>query len=324
MLPVPQSTLMSREWERGPNAARILGHALRLGSMEHERRELFQMALALETGELPLIEQGGYAVFPAVENDHRLITPRQDGTNAITDPYSAPPSSRSAAVGTRASAGRPTATPAAAEAGPAARGGITRGGLYSLGDVISEDTSPLAIYFPQFSPPLFDRQVGLWYREGWLRPLLGLANSFDVRLYYDVEPLAQPLVVVPAIGAATPHQWKHTRRGVDFRSLCYTFAPDGTFQRGRSRDDNAAEVLRQAVMWLLRYIIWREFGFWPGEEVGHDPAEIERRTRPSDPCPAHAWRSYGDCCRRHILQVLQRRDDLRFGVNPAARIADTG
>ena len=141
-------------------------------------------------------------------------------------------------------------------------------------------------------------------------------------MFYDSVPEALPLVAVaPALHPHAPHIWSMVRNGQRLRTLCYTFAPDGTIVRGRGADDDGAEVLRQATMWLMRYMVWSHFGFWPGEEVAHDAATVERLTRPADPCPTHTWRTYGECCRPRVLAALRQAASMRDGIAPTARIA---
>jgi hypothetical protein len=312
----PERSLMHRRWEHAPNAPAI--HRLATGLSRRPAREiaLFRVALALETGQLPLVGQYGYAYFPEAVSDHRLII-LHTGEN---DEDTTPPAPQ-AALGAGPAAGRSSAEAEGAEAGAPARQCV-RSEYHGVGDVIEEDARSLAVYFPQFSPALWDPRLCMWHREGVLQPLRWWPERFGVRMYYEAEPTALPLLCVsPSVPANTPHMWRQVRNGVQFRSLCYTFAPDGTIVRGRSAEDDGSEVLRQGVMWLLRYITWRRFGFWPGEEVGHDPETIERLTRPSDPCPAHSGRRYGECCRPRILTALRRRQALAHGVNPATRVA---
>lgn len=150
---------------------------------------------------------------------------------------------------------------AGAAAGPpkteaAARSVIAPRVYRSIGEVIMEDTAPLAVYFPQFSPALWDPEIGLWYREGSLRPLRAWPATYIVRMYYQEVPEALPLLCVsPTLHPRAPRMWLNVRNRRRVRSLCYTYAPDGTVVRGRNWDDKGAEVLRQDVMWLLRYIV---------------------------------------------------------------------
>lgn len=321
-IPTPTRALMLRRWETGPHAKQIRDWAQRMGQLSRTGAELLAVAVALEEGDLPLIEQYGFAQFRPTDSDHRLVSPvPQDHDELAREAESGVPSASTTAVGSGATAGRACAQAAGAEAGAPVRD-VSLRGYGSVGEVIAEDSRGLALFFPQFSPPLYDLKLRLWYREGWLQPLRWWPSQFGVRLYYDLVPEALPLVcVAPPFHPNSPHLWQQVRNGVSFRSICYTFAPDGTVVRGRDYDDDAAEVLRQSLMWLLRYIVWLEFGFWPGEDVGHDPTTIERLTRPTDPCPAHSWRRYGECCRPRILDQLRRRDQLRFGVAPGARVA---
>jgi hypothetical protein len=276
------------------------------------------IAIALEEGDLPLIHQCGFAEFEAAANDHRIIT-----TDGAYDERECEKGSWAAArdagegtatVGSGQTAGNPATTSTEAAAGTAAR----RDFGWTLAHSVEEDSRDLSVYFPQFSVVLFDPKLRLWYREGWLQPLEALHVRFPTQLYYDDQDArALPLLVVPDLQPNAPHLWQHTRNGFSFRSLCYTFAPDRTIMRGRSPADTAAEVLRQGVVWLLRYMVWCRFGFWVGADVGHDPAEIARSTKPDDPCPTHSWRPYGACCRPKHLEVIKQRRPLQYGVNPS-------
>lgn len=324
--PSPSVDLIRRDWESGPHAELIRAWSARIPHLAPARRTLLLVGVALETGHLPLIEPYGLAEFRPVTTDHRLLLPAEDHhetthTTATSDPASRPSAPRPSAVGSRTATWGADPGAQGAETGASARQQLIRG-YRSVGDVITEDAAPLALYFPQFSPVLWDPDLRLWFREGWLQPLRSWPCRFGVRLYYEVDPYTLPLVCVrPELPSNTPHLWLQTRSGIQFRSLCYTFAPDRTIVRGRGEDDDAAEVLRQAVVWLLRYLVWKEFGFWPGADVGHDPATLERLTRPSDPCPVHSARRYGECCRPRVLAELSRRRELRCGIQSSARVA---
>ena len=309
--------LIQRDWQRGPNAKAIHQLVGRISEFLPTEVELLRVAVALDAGDLPLVEQGGFADFPPVDTDHRLVTPSTGEFSEYTHEDHMGP----ATLGPGTTSRRSRTGSGTAEARASTRG-VARRSYRDVGEVIAEDTSPLGLYFPQFSPAIWDPQIQLWYREGWLKPLRWWPTIFGVRMYYHEIPEALPLLCVsPALHHHCPHTWQNVRGGVRFRSLCYTFAPDGTIARGRSRDDNGAEVLRQGVMWLLRYLTWRQFGFWPGEDVAHDARTIERLTKPTDPCPAHNWRRYAECCRPRILAELQAQRERRYGVAPQARVA---
>lgn len=321
--PVPSVDLIRRKWEYGRNAPAIRRWTHRMASLSPAEQQLLMIGVALEEGDLPMIEQGGFAYFEPAEHDQRLISTNKglsDENTSETDARST--SARATPMGSGPTSACPETRTSEANAGTSARQQVVR--RYSgVGEVVDEDASQLALFFPQFSPALLDPKLRLWYREGWLQPLSWWPVRFGVRLYYDEEPEALPLVCVsPPPHPKAPHMWLQVRNGVRFRSLCYTFAPDGTIVRGRSREDGAAEVLRQSVMWLLRYLVWSQFGFWPGADVAHDPATIERLTKPDDPCPAHSWRQYGECCRPRILAQLRSQPFSRDGVRAAAHVVN--
>jgi hypothetical protein len=318
----PARSPLYREWESGPNAAAIRHWVECIGRLTPAKAGLFRVGVALEVGELPLIEQYGSAGFVLVDTDHRLVVPHagDEHENAYEtasgqSPVWAPSGS------TGAAAGRTNAGSSSPEAGSAARERVIRQ-YAGVGEVMDEDARGLALFFPQFSPALLDLRLGLWYREGWLQPLEWIPRRFLMRMYYPPQPSALPIVTVsPDLRADAPHMWLQVWREVRFRSLCYTFAPDRTIVRGRGEDDDAAEVLRQVVVWLLRYMVWDQFGFWPGVDVGHDPETIEALTHPSDPCPTHNWQPYGACCRPRVLAAIERRRRDRHGIHPSARVA---
>lgn len=300
----------------------IAEHLQRILSLTSSDRDLLLVGVALESGELPLVHQYGYAEFRAVANDHRLITVSQRGEQDETaDSPAAGPAAAgesregSPTVGSRSAAVRAAAE--GAEAGPYARERLRR--IATLGQVIDEDSRDLPLYFPQFTHVLYDGRLRMWYREGWLQPLQWHRTRFHVRFYYPPKPLALPIVVAAPIRVPSPHLWKQQANGHEFLSLCFTFAPDRTVDRSRD-SDAASEVLRQVVLWLIKHVVWCRFGFWPGAEVGHDPVEVLRETAPDDPCPTHTWQRYGDCCRPAHLPELERRRPLGYGVNPARRV----
>ncbi len=325
--PEANAELIRRKWDQGQNRSLVLQTMCQWSQLSIQDRELFLVGLELEEGYLPLIHQYGFAEFrPAA--DRRLIIPAEGAMHrecTESTPSGAATSrdsrSRAAAVDTGSSAVGARTAPVRAEAAGTEAESATRqqSRRLELGSLIDEDSRELNLYFPQFTRVFYDYSRKMWGRQGWLQPLKWLPMRFDVGFYYDDEPLALPIIVASPIQRDAPHQWKQMRSGVQFYSLCYTFAPDGTLARGRD-PDVAPEALRQAVLWLIKYLFWSRFGFWPGADVGHDPAEIERLTRPDDPCPTHTWRRYGDCCRPGILMKLQARSALRFGINPGRRI----
>jgi hypothetical protein len=297
--------------------------------MTPARRALFTIALQLEEGELPWVEQHGYAFFDPVDAaDHRIV--RLEAAKGEKEEHVQQPSTEGAASG---AAERSTGRSAAAEAEEAEAGSAVRrqGGrrLYSnVGDVMDEDRWELGVVFPEFSPPIFDPNLRLFFREGVIQPLRWWPARYGVRLYYEDSPWLLPIVrVAPEPPPRTPHIFQMTRNGMSFRALCYTFAPDGTVARGRGWDDTAAEVLRQVVVWLTRYLVWVQFKFFPGVGVGHDPTELLGTVTSDAPCPYHADRPYGRCCRpRHEAEVKRRArrpmatGHLEHGIlNPSAR-----
>lgn len=296
-------------WEVGKHRRPILGWISRFPILPRRKQQLLLVALELEEGQRPWIQQYGFATFERPDSDHRLIETLTSTGDENEDPDlpsqgPAPAPSREA---TWSAPGRAPAEAEEAEARSSIRGARPR--LYgSVAEVIREDSAPIALYFPQFSVVEWDPDLDLWFREGWIQPLTWWPVRHAVRLCYeDADPTALPIVrISPPPRPRTPHVLMVRRGRLRFPALCYTFAPDRTIVRGRREDDDGAEVLRQVVMWLLRYHVWTEFGFWPGQDVAHDPVTIERLTRPDDPCPFHSWRRYGACCRRRVLQQGRR------------------
>lgn len=300
--PLPTAELIRREWARNSNAGVIAKIAASIENMTRAEIQLFEAGLALEEGDLPWIGQYGFAHFEKQIVDHRVINTNSGDEHAKRSSTGETQQSRETSVGSRSSTRR-TAS-AASQTG--SRSSPRRRVYRSIAEVIAEDSSPLHRYFPQFSPPLWDPQLKWWYREGWLWPLRTQPARFSARLCYEDDLYALPVVrILPDPVPQAPHVWKHVRNGLEFRSLCYTFAPDGSVVRGRG-DDVAAEALRQCVVWLIRYSVWLRFSFWPGEDVGHDAETIERNTRPGDPCPVHPGRIYETCCRPAVLQGVRK------------------
>ena len=307
--------------ERRKNAVQIATWIRAFDTLSREDRELLLIGISLENDTNPRIHQFGYAEFSQVAHDHRLIHVSTGEASRETADISTIRSAAeghsgegASAVGTRPAAVRSTTkgTPSWAAARRLDRSGM------NLGEVIEADSRDLPLYFPQFSSVIYDAERRMWYREGWLQPLSQDPTRFSVRFYYPREPMALPIIVATPIRVPAPHLWYLRRENLI--ALCYTFAPDRTVDR-RQHADVASEALRQGVLWLVKYLVWCRFEFWPGDEVGHDPAEIEQSTTPDDPCPAHTWMTYGRCCRPKHLQVLQHRRSIRFGVNPAKAVS---
>lgn len=296
-------------WEAGKHSRRILKWVSRFSSLGYRKQQLLLVALELEEDHRPWIHQYGFAVFERRDCDNRLITNvRTTGDeNEGPDPSPPGPAQTPSWEAARSSPGRTPSETEEAEARSTLRGFRPRP-YGSIAEVIAEDSGPIGLYFPQFGPVQRDPDLALWFREGWLQPLKWWPARHTVRLCYeDADPTALPIVrISPPPRPGAPHVLTVQRRDRCFPAVCYTFAPDRTIVRGRGEDDDGAEVLRQVVMWLLRYQVWMEFGFWPGQDVAHDPATIERLTRPGDPCPFHSWRRYGECCRPRILERGRR------------------
>lgn len=332
----PSDELMRQAWETSPNADRIVEIGEQVDSLSPREQMLFTIGVRLEVGERPAIAQGGAAHFePARPPDHReLGMQKMEGgekdeqrQNSGAAPREAEGPARRQAQG---AAGRhPSSGPEEASSEPSVRRrGAATASYESVGAVADEDRWELGVYFPQFPAALlYDETLGLWYREGAVQPLSWYPARFMVRLYYEQKPTAPPIVrIAPEPPDSTPHLFRLTRNGKRFKALCYFFAPDGTWVRGRSYDDNAAEVLRQVVMWLLRYLVWRHFGFFPGVGVAHDPKTLLEESSPDGPCPLHPWREYRSCCRpRHqrAVRTAQRDRHTRRGIlDPSAWTGD--
>lgn len=321
-LPQPSPELIQRAWARSPHAEIILKWATRLSELDITDRALFAVALRLEEGDLPWIAQHGFAFFePEDSADHRLITQAEEGVDDDVEGHERP-ATRQAEGTTSRSTERSTRRRSAAEAQEAeARASVRWDGgsaraYANVGEVMDEDRWELGVMFPGFSPPIYDRDLDMFFREGRLQPLAWFPATFVVRVYYEDSPKQLPIVrISPEPPPDTPHMFQMVRNRRSFRSVCYTFAPDGTVARGRGWDDTVAEVLRQVVVWLLRYLVWCRLRFFPGVQVGHSPAEL-LASLPSDaPCPYHADRPYGECCRpKHEAQVKRARPAQRSSM----------
>lgn len=332
----PSDRLLQQAWETGPNAERIIAIGKQIDSLSARDQMLFTVGVRLEVGERPAIAQGGIAQFESARpRDHReLETEKRKGgemdeqrQGTRSNPGDAEGDARRQARGT---AGRHSSsgTEKAAAQPPLRRREAELESYDGVGAVAAEDQWELGVYFPQFPAALiYDEELELWYREGTLQPFSWLPAQFRVRLYYDQEPTAPPIIrIAPEPPDGTPHLFRMVRNGKRFKALCYLFAPDGTWVRGRFYDDNAAEVLRQVVLWLLRYLVWRRFGFFPGVGVAHDPKTLLDQTPPDGPCPYHPWRAYRSCCRpRHQKAVRKEQTDrhTRRGIlDPSAWTGD--
>lgn len=328
----PDDELMCQAWETSPNADRIVEIGEQIASLTPREQALFTIGVRLEVGERPAIAQGGSAQFQPVRTpDHRELhaEPSKGGDQDEHREHSGA-TARQAEGPARRQAGGPAGRHSSsgaeeAPAEPPLRGRASSAASYgSVGAVVDEDRWELGVYFPQFPAALFyDEALGLWYREGSIQPLSWYPARFLVRLYYASEPTAPPIVrIAPEPPDATPHLFRVIQNGKQFKALCYFFAPDGTWVRGRSHQDNAAEVLRQVVLWLLRYLVWRHFGFFPGIGVSHDPETLLEETPPDGPCPYHPWQAYRQCCRPRHAEAARKASASRHArrgiVNPSA------
>ena len=295
---------IARLWARGPNAERIRRIVARFHALPPSERVLLLFGMDIEEGILPAIHPGGRASRRTIHSEARLIAVGDDvaygdHVAAVLGTATAP---------TKAST--PTASGAeTAETSHASRRARAITDL-GIGEVVAQDELAMAIWFRQFALRRVNqgRQLG-WF--GTVKPLAFLGPYDLVAMYVD-DPLAPLAIFVqqPPIPRQAPHRY-------DNGALCTFFAPFGSWIRGRE-DDDVVELLRFAIVWLLRYECWRIFnGWWPGVDVPHDPAWMLANVRDDDVCPYHAPRGrWGQCCKPTYVAMVEERRALAHGVIP--------
>lgn len=76
-------------------------------------------------------------------------------------------------------------------------------------------------------------------------------------------------------------------------SVCAFQPKDGTWYRG----EPLIELIDLQVLWIVRHLYLREFGYWPGRQELHTAYERLRDHRPGEMCGCDSGRRYEECCR---------------------------
>jgi len=302
----PSISSIARLWARGPNAEKIQRVVARLHALTPPERELLLFGMDIEEGILPAIHPGGRASRRTIHSDARLIAAGDDVAygDHVTAVLGA------AITSTEAS---PSAAPGAqAEAAetPRASRGVGGTAELSIGEVVAQDELAMAIWFRQFAL----RRVNQGQQLGWFGAInpLRFLGSYQMAALYQPDALAPLAIFVqhPPIDPRAPHRY-------DSGALCTFFPPSGSWVRGR-KDDDAVELLRFAIVWLLRYECWRNFNtWWPGADVPHDPNWMLANVRDENVCPFHPpRRRWGECCKPRYVSMLEQQRALAHGIMP--------
>ena len=305
----PSLSTIARLWARGPNADKIQRVVRRLHGLTSEERTLLLFGMDIEEGILPAIHPGGRASRRTIHADARLIAVGDDvaygeHVAAVLGTATAPTeASPSAAPGAQAEAAE---TPRAAR-------GVGAIAELSIEEVVAQDELAMATWFCQFAL----RRVNQGQHLGWfgaVKPLPFL-GPYHLGAIYQPDALAPLAMFVqhPPIHARAPHRY-------DSGALCTFFPCSGSWIRGRE-DDDVVELLRFAIVWLLRYECWRNFNtWWPGVDVPHDPNWMLANVRDGDTCPFHPpRRHWGECCKTIYVAMLDQQRALAHGIIPKGR-----
>jgi len=295
---------IARLWGRTPNLERIRRVLARFPNLAREELELFLISLDVEEGILPLIHPGGRASRREVLYEQRLIAVGDDVAYGQHISSAQRASAASAAPNTSSSSGTQTQAP---QTSRSARS-VSAERRLTMEDVVAEDKLGMTVWFPQFAFGHFAPSN----RPGWLgqvRPLPFLPRTYHLVIVYQDDAMAGPRFYVrhPAFHPNAPHRYAD-------RALCTFFPPMGSWIRGRPGDD-LTELMRFAIVWLIRYECWLAFdGWWPGVEISHDASWLIANLRDDDVCPYHAPKLWGACCKASHLQAAVRNRALDVGV----------
>lgn len=155
------------------------------------------------------------------------------------------------------------------------------------------DVPAMTHWYPQFS--LVVPLSGDPYWHGLLRPFHTRFETFRVALIYPPRVRDVPKVwcLSPEISKRT--RWTDPHINID-GSLCTYFIPDGTYDPATN---DISRLVDLTVDWTRRYVFFREFGYWPGREAPHSPAdvlaELDRDVNAS--CVCERARPFRFCCR---------------------------
>lgn len=304
----PSAASIARLWARSPNAEKIRRVLRRFHALTQLEYALLLIGLDIEEGILPLIHPGGRASRREVLSDQRLIAVGDDVEYAH---HVAVVLGTTAAPTTPAETATPRAQAEAAEASRPARARSV-GRAVTLEEVVAEDKLGMAVWFPQFALGYVKDGRPAWC--GSLQPLAFVPHVYQVLAVYQPDPRAPLIVFVlqPVIHPHAPHRFLDG-------ALCTFFASSGCWIRGREGDD-LTELLRFAVVWLIRYECWLMFqGWWPGVEVPHNAEWLLANVRDDDFCPYHMPRLWGDCCKAPHLAEVERERGLNVGILPPRR-----
>ena len=302
----PSVPSIARLCARCPNAEKIQRVVARLHALTPQESELLLFGMDIEEGILPAIHPGGRASRRTIHSDARLIAVGDDvaygdHVAAVLGAANAPTEASPPAA--------PGAQAEAAEA-PHAPRGVGAIAELSIGEVVAQDELAMATWFRQFVLQRVNQGQHLgWF--GAVKPLPFL-GPYHLAAIYQPDPLAALAILVqhPAIHPRAPHRY-------DGGALCTFFPPSGSWIRGRE-DDDVVELLRFAIVWLLRYECWRTFNaWWPGVDAPHDPGWMLAHIRDDDVCPYHApRRRWGECCKAQCASILEQQRALGHGVIP--------
>jgi hypothetical protein len=306
----PSVSSIARLCAHGPNAEKIQRVVARFHALTPQERELLLFSMDIEEGILPAIHPGGRASRRTIHSDARLIAVGDDVA------YGDHVSAVLGAATTSTEASPPAAPGAQAEAAEttrASRGVGANPAELSIGAVVAQDELAMAIWFRQFVL----QRVNQGQQLGWFGAIspLRFLGPYQIAALYQPDALAPLAIFVqhPPIHPQAPHRY-------DSGALCTFFPTSGSWIRGRE-DDDVVELLRFAIIWLLRYECWRNFNtWWPGAEVPHDPGWMLANVRDEDVCPFHApRRHWGECCKPRYVAILEEQCALAHGIIPKRR-----
>jgi hypothetical protein len=157
----------------------------------------------------------------------------------------------------------------------------------------------MATWYPQFL--LSNGITGAIRWRGRITPFRTSLLSFGVVVEYRLPQNAVPTVWVtdPEISRRTHFYHPHLHAN---GSVCSFFPPDRTYD---PEHHDISTLIDLVADWLRRHLFWSRYGWWPGPEAPHSPAEVlgALRATPDARCICGSERPFTRCCKARYVEI---------------------
>lgn len=157
-------------------------------------------------------------------------------------------------------------------------------------EIYEMDLEAMSRWFPQFERIMEGARL-----DGWLGKVKPLHSSLEAFILIVVYPPNFP-PAMPRIKVLMPDIFKNHPGHPHFYmdgSICCFFPPDRSWIAGQN---NVAELIQFACIWLVGHLFWKKSGKWPIPSVDqHDDAYIRKIVKGNDPCVCGSGRKFKKC-----------------------------